>query len=417
MPDPNQRDSKLTYLHPSFRAKVQAVLDACAQEQLPFRVFEGFRSPQRQQYLFDQGRTRPGNKVTNARPWTSYHQYGLAADFVIYENDRWSWESRGEKAGWWKRLHEIGRAQRLEPLSWETPHLQLSGVSIGDLQEGRYPPDGDTAWAENLEVAIISWRGTPQSPPAPDILAQRPPMEPEVIERVAAGLIPPAPEAEWRSRFGGCEWRYDAGGVYLRDNADGRQPLKTPGEPVTCRTIWQFFSEAILAASKTYGVHPVTIMMVIATETAFARKSGFSGPLTFRWEPEILVGDVNPTRLGDYSAGPMQLLATTARWVIRERGLDYEPFVVAPVLEYGVDGPDLLSLYDAKTSIDIGTATIAQGLAQTGDDPILVAAAYNAGRLHRSTKNAWGLKTTGDHLDRAARWYGDACAVLQEAQG
>jgi peptidoglycan L-alanyl-D-glutamate endopeptidase CwlK len=156
-------------------------------------------------------------------------------------------------------------------------------------------------------------------------------------------------------------------------------------------------------------------MMVIATETAFARKSGFTGPLTFRWEPEVPVNDVSPTRLGDYSVGPMQLLATTARWVIREKGIDYEPFVVAPVLEYGLDGPDRLQLYDPKTSIDIGTATIAHGLAQTGDDPILVAAAYNAGWLYKSTKNAWGLKTTGDHLDRAARWYGDACAVLQDA--
>ena len=288
MPNPSQRDSNLMYLHPTFRSKAQAVLNACGGEQLRFRIFEGFRSPQRQQYLYEQGRTRSGNKVTNARPWTSYHQYGLAADFVIYQDDHWSWESAGEKAGWWKRLHEIGRAIGLEPLSWETPHLQLTGVSIGDLQEGWYPPDGDTAWAENLEAAIISWTGIPQSPQSPVILAQRPPIEPEVIERVAAGVIPPAPADDWRSRFGGREWRYDGGGVYLRDYADGRQPLRTPGEPVTCRTIWQHFAEPILLASKNYGVHPAIIMMVVATETAFARKSGFTGPLTFRWEPEVL---------------------------------------------------------------------------------------------------------------------------------
>jgi peptidoglycan L-alanyl-D-glutamate endopeptidase CwlK len=416
MPNPSQRDSNLTYLHPTLRTKAQVVLDDCTREQLPFRLFEGFRSPQRQQYLYEQGRTRPGTTVTNARPWTSYHQYGLAADFVLYQDGQWSWESTREKAGWWNRLHEIGRAQGLEPLSWETPHLQLSGVSISDLQEGRYPPDGDAAWAESLEVAIISWMGTPQSPPAPTLLPQRPPLGPEVVERVASGELPPAPSAEWHGRFGGREWRHDAGGVYLRDHADGKQPLRTPGDPVTCRTIWQLFAEPILAASRMYSVHPAIIMMGIATETAFARKAGFTGPLTFRWEPHVPVTDVNPARLGDYSAGPMQLLGTTARGVIRGQGLDYEPFVVAPALEYGLDEPDSLPLYGPATSIDIGTATIAQGLAKTGDDPILIAAAYNAGGLYKSTKNAWGLKTTGDHLDRAARWYGDACAVLREAQ-
>ena len=417
MPNPNQRDSDLTHLHPTFRTKAQAVLDACAREQLSFRLFEGFRSPQRQQYLYEQGRTRPGPRVTDAQPWTSYHQYGLAADFVLYKDGQWSWESAGESAGWWNLLHDIARAQGLEPLSWETPHLQLSGVSITDLREGRYPPDGDANWAEYLEVAIISWAGAPQSPPVPTLVPRRPPSEPGAVEVVAPGELPPAPSADWHSRFGGCEWRYDVEGVYLYDHADGEQPLRTPGAPVTCRTIWQLFAGPILAASRTYSVHPAVIMMVIATETAFARKAGFTGPLTFRWEPDVQVTDVSPPRLGDYSAGPMQLLGTTARWVIREQGLDYEPFVVAPPLEYGLDEPGSLPLYDPTTSINIGTATIAQRLTKTGDDPILVAAAYNAGGLYKSTKDEWGLRATGDHLDRAARWYGDACAVLKEAQG
>jgi peptidoglycan L-alanyl-D-glutamate endopeptidase CwlK len=414
MPNPNQRDNDLSHLHPTVRTKVQAVLDDCDQEQLPFRVFEAFRSPQRQQYLYEQGRTRPGMKVTNAQPWTSYHQYGLAADFVLFQGGQWSWDRSGEKAGWWARLHEIGRAQRLEPLSWEAPHLQLAGVFIHDLQNGRYPADGDSGWAECLEAAIISWTETPQSPPAPTILPQRPQLEPEVLSPATLADLPPAPSAEPHSRFGARDWWYNPFGVYVADHVAGQHPLRTAGEPVTCRTIWQLFSQPILVAAKKYRVYPATIMMVIATETAFARKSGFTGPLTFRWEPAVRVKDVNPGRFGDYSAGPMQLLGTTARWVVRERGLDYEAFVVAPALEYGFDQPGGLPLYDPAISIDIGTATIVQRITNTGDDPILVSAAYNAGGLYKSTKNAWSLKTTGDHLDRAARWYGDACAVLQE---
>jgi len=65
-------------------------------------------------------------------------------------------------------------------------------------------------------------------------------------------------------------------------------------------------------------------------------------------------------------------------------------------------------------NIAIGAASIDQRFAKTGDDPILVAAAYNAAGLYKTNQNSWRLRSTGDHPDRAARWYGDACRVLQE---
>jgi len=56
-----------TCLHPVFRQKAQELLCRLAAENIPFRLFEGFRSPERQQYLYAQGRTRPGPVVTRAR--------------------------------------------------------------------------------------------------------------------------------------------------------------------------------------------------------------------------------------------------------------------------------------------------------------------------------------------------------------
>jgi peptidoglycan L-alanyl-D-glutamate endopeptidase CwlK len=54
----------------------------------------------------------------------------------------------------------------------------------------------------------------------------------------------------------------------------------------------------------------------------------------------------------------------------------------------------------------------------TGDDPILIAAAYNSGGLRKApTKNRWHLSSHGNHLDRAARWFGDACAVIAALRG
>ena len=130
MSQPWKRDQELTHLHPFFREKVEALLDKLSLGGLPFRVFEGFRSPQRQHYLFEQGRTRPGTIVTKARPWTSYHQYGLAADFVLHVDGRWSWDTSGDNSQMWTRLHELARENQLTPLSWELPHLQLPGLDI-----------------------------------------------------------------------------------------------------------------------------------------------------------------------------------------------------------------------------------------------------------------------------------------------
>jgi len=140
-------------LHPLFREKALELLDRLAAEGVPFRLFEGFRSAERQQYLYAQGRTRPGPIVTKARPWASYHQYGLAGDFVIFEKGAWSWDARGVRMRYWKRLQEAGKQLGLEPLSFEMPHLQLAGLRIEELAEGKFPPGGDASWLTTLKRA------------------------------------------------------------------------------------------------------------------------------------------------------------------------------------------------------------------------------------------------------------------------
>jgi hypothetical protein len=221
--------------------------------------------------------------------------------------------------------------------------------------------------------------------------------------------------ATLHSRFGGRAWKYDAAGVH----ADGKL-WRTPGAPVTCRAILSMYGEIILAAAKKHGVNPAVIVMTIATEIGGFRSVGFTGPKTLRWEAHVPNRDTSPPFDGTYSAGPMQILATTARSLIRDHGgdfqLGYQPFSVAPALANRPSPtPTNLALYDPATNIDLGVAYIRCNLEKTGDDPILVAAAYNSGGIYESRTNAWRLRSYGDHLDRAARWYGDACAVLKEA--
>ncbi|MGO7919436.1 peptidoglycan DD-metalloendopeptidase family protein [Rhizobium ruizarguesonis] len=224
---------------------------------------------------------------------------------------------------------------------------------------------------------------------------------------------------DWHNKFNGRSWRYDQRGVYSQD-LHPDQPWRTDGEPNTCRDIFQRFGPAILEAARKHKVNPAIIIMTIATESALAREEGFTGPKTYRWEAHPKNVDVDPPFNGTYSAGPMQCLATSVRELIVKKGqtfgLAYDPFTVAPATKTKPSTPPASHpLYDPTTSIDIGAAEIRWRWSQTGDDPILVAAAYNAGGIYETTHSAWGIRAYDDHLDRAAKWYGDACVVLSEA--
>lgn len=63
-----------------------------------WQPYSGFRSIESQDRLFEKGRTSPGSVVTKARGGESAHNYGMATDWVIFdqvslqpvwENNRW----------------------------------------------------------------------------------------------------------------------------------------------------------------------------------------------------------------------------------------------------------------------------------------------------------------------------------------
>jgi hypothetical protein len=147
------RHNNILHLHPKVRVAVVKVFVQLQAEEIPFRIFEAFRYPERQAELYAQGRTKAGSIVTYARPWQSYHQYGLAVDFVLFVNGDWSWNDAGDKRKWWAKMHQLGAAEGLMRLNFETPHLQITGTNVNDLRKGIYPPNGDKSWHDNLVLA------------------------------------------------------------------------------------------------------------------------------------------------------------------------------------------------------------------------------------------------------------------------
>lgn len=166
--NPTVRNTDLALLHPAIRAAVDKVLATLSAQKIPLFVFEAWRSPARQHYLYAQGRTTPGKIVTYQDAWGSYHQYGLAVDLAFGGPGKWTWDE--PEQGMWDEMHDIGRANGLMPLDFETPHLQMAGTSSHALYEGKYPNGGDDAWAGNFAMAVSSWAAAPHAPPFPPVV-------------------------------------------------------------------------------------------------------------------------------------------------------------------------------------------------------------------------------------------------------
>jgi hypothetical protein len=79
----------LPELHPYARSLVQKAADVGIQ----IKIISGLRTFAEQDALFAQGRTAPGNKVTNARGGFSNHNFGIAFDVGVFESNRYLGDS------------------------------------------------------------------------------------------------------------------------------------------------------------------------------------------------------------------------------------------------------------------------------------------------------------------------------------
>lgn len=81
----------LNTLHPKFRPTAIAAwteAQAAMPANIKIIVIQGLRSMAESDALYAQGRTAPGEIVTNAPGGSSYHNYGLAFDFAMVTNGK-----------------------------------------------------------------------------------------------------------------------------------------------------------------------------------------------------------------------------------------------------------------------------------------------------------------------------------------
>lgn len=118
----------ITLCHPRLQVLASQLVDDCRKDGLIIAIGETLRTVEEQDALYAQGRTKPGQIVTNApgSSYSSYHQWGTAFD--IYRNDGKG--AYNESGNFFKRVGAIGVSLGLEwGGNWtsivDQPHFQL----------------------------------------------------------------------------------------------------------------------------------------------------------------------------------------------------------------------------------------------------------------------------------------------------
>lgn len=144
----SSENAEPTELHPKVAENAEKLKEKAAEKDIAIQITEGFRTEERQDALYAQGRTQPGNIVTNAKGGESYHNYGLAVDFAVEANGEVTWDvnydGNGNGKSDWVEVADIAKDLGFTwGGDWEEfkdyPHLQMEfGNSIRDLQEGNH---------------------------------------------------------------------------------------------------------------------------------------------------------------------------------------------------------------------------------------------------------------------------------------
>jgi peptidoglycan L-alanyl-D-glutamate endopeptidase CwlK len=124
-------DDRIQTLHPAIRSRVAQAINRFADRGIYYRVTSAFRSPSEQQSLYAQGRFAPGKVVTNAKPFESFHNYGLAFDFVKMDNKKtpnWGVSGFTPMADYFKKIP--GWTWGGNWSSPDYPHLQYNPMNL-----------------------------------------------------------------------------------------------------------------------------------------------------------------------------------------------------------------------------------------------------------------------------------------------
>ena len=132
----NSRD--LNELLPEVKIRVTNFIEACKNSNIDILVTSTYRDNESQDALYEQGRTKPGKIVTNARGGDSYHNHRCAVDVVPLISGKPDWDGSHPI---WTQIGAIGQECGLEWAgAWKTfkelAHFQYTnGLTLDQLKK------------------------------------------------------------------------------------------------------------------------------------------------------------------------------------------------------------------------------------------------------------------------------------------
>lgn len=124
------------------KRRAEKFVASCAEQGLDILIYCTYRSPEEQNELYAQGRTKPGRIVTNARGGDSFHNHRCAFDFVplVAGKPAWNDSSLYAKAGNIAESVGLEWSGRWSGKLRETAHCQYTGgLKLAELKKGAVP--------------------------------------------------------------------------------------------------------------------------------------------------------------------------------------------------------------------------------------------------------------------------------------
>ena len=116
-------------LAPYFQKRVRGWCTEMVNSKIPPLIYCGRRTMEEQAALYSLGRSAPGRIVTKARAGESYHNYGLAFDWVPLKpapKDPTMLVVDWDDETAFRIGEHVGQSFELAAISWETGHLQAA---------------------------------------------------------------------------------------------------------------------------------------------------------------------------------------------------------------------------------------------------------------------------------------------------
>ena len=134
-PVDSRSEKNILTLDSKIQPLARSLVHKAASVGITIKVISGLRTYEEQDALYAQGRTKPGNIITNARAGYSNHNFGIAFDIGIFEGNKYLGESPK-----YKTVGVLGMDIGLEwGGSWKSivdePHFQLRPNWASNLTE------------------------------------------------------------------------------------------------------------------------------------------------------------------------------------------------------------------------------------------------------------------------------------------